>query len=476
MDLYFAGCEQPGWRALLYREGVRHVSLSWFGLKRRRNPRGFLISENFEEDTKVFLDSGAYSVNKDAQVTQDEAYELAQDYMDFVDANIDSIEFASEFDALALGEGLLRDIRRQYWSQLPPDKWMPVWHSEWGAGLLDTMAQQYRRVGILQSDGKNQDIKNKLRSLSSKTKFHGVSMTKMDLMRELPLDSVGSTSWLSTTQFGDTFIWDGHELHRYPRDYKSRRETHRSWLRQNGFDTDKIEADDNSELLRLSIWSWRHFVDSIQPRGVTSNVLNPFGENQEPVPTAVDALDPRPGNSLELVRREKVLLPVLQVETQTTVEPDGNEVSRPLLRSPRGNLLQCDTCYIASRCPKMMPGAECAYEIPVEIRTSDQLEALQNTLIEMQAQRVFRMTMIEQVEGGHADSNTSAEYDRMQRMIKAKTDAAKSGFSINIANVTSSGQPGMISRIFGSDTNERVNALPVPLNSEDIIDATIVDE
>lgn len=485
MDLYFAGAEQPGWRTLLHREGVRHVSLSWYGLKRRKNPRDFLIRDNFDSDTRVFLDSGAYSVNKDSETSQDDAYELAQEYMDFVDANIDSIAFASEFDAMVLGKDLLWDIRRQYWQNLPGDKWMPVWHSEWGSQELSLMAGEYARVGVLQSDGKAQDIKSRLRSLASTTKFHGVSMTKIELMKELPLDSVGSTSWLSTTQFGDTFIWDGRELHRYPKDYKFKRQSHRAWLQQNGFDTVLIENDEstdpdvkraaNAELLRLSIWSWRHFTDSIQSRGVTTSVLDPFGENQETPPTGVDTLDPSPGNGVALRRREKVLLPVLRTETETTYEPDGTESQRQVLRSSRGSLLQCNTCHMASNCPMMVPDNECAYEIPVEIRTSAQLAALQDTLIEMQVKRVARMTMIEESEGGYSDSNTSAEYDRLQRMIKNKLENGKERAPLIQMSVGGGGGPGMISRIFGEATATRVAELPAPIDSSDIIDAVVID-
>lgn len=34
MDLYFGGSEQGMWRDLLYAEGVRHMSLSFMGLRR----------------------------------------------------------------------------------------------------------------------------------------------------------------------------------------------------------------------------------------------------------------------------------------------------------------------------------------------------------------------------------------------------------------------------------------------------------
>jgi hypothetical protein len=481
MEIYYGGCEQPGWRAFLADQGVRTMSLSWYGLRRRRkNLSGFSIRNEFPEGSRVYLDSGAYSVNKDGQITREEAYALCQEYLDFVDANIDGIEFASEFDAQVLGEDLIKDIRLRYWSNLDPQKWMPVWHAEEGVTELRSMAGSYERIGLLQNAGTSSDITGILRTLSSGTSFHGVSMTKMEVMKTLPLTSVGSTSWLSPTQYGDTFIWDGRELHRYPRDYKHRRESHRRWLQENGFDTAKIEGDDNNELLRLSVWSWQEFAKSIQPRGtragVTNTVLDPFSQIAETDVTgvAISTVDMR--NNAIALREERVPLPLLTTVTQTEYNPDGTETARRMMRSPGVNLLQCDTCHINDVCPMMRPGNECAYEIPVEIRTTTQLAALQDTLIELQTQRVLRSTMFEQVQGGSIDKNTSQEYDRLNRMISAKVESTKDSVSIKIEATGAAARAGFVSNMFGRDAGERATALPQPMLTEGYIEAEIIED
>jgi hypothetical protein len=301
-------------------------------------------------------------------------------------------------------------------------------------------------------------------------------MTKMDAMREMPLTSVSSTSWLSPSQYGDTFVWDGRELHRYPRDYKHRRETHRRYLQDQGFDTAKIEADDSNELLKLSVWSWQRFAASItRPIGVTPNVLDPFGQIPETDVTGVAITPPPVGNGTVAVRAEKILLPLLSTTVETHYEPDGEETRRRMMRSPGVSLMQCDTCHINAVCTKMQPGAECAYEIPVEIRTSTQLTALQDTLIELQTQRVLRGIMFEQVQGGANDKSTSEEVDRLNRMIRTKVEGSKDSVSIKI-EATGSGAPGFFTRNFGTQTAERVTALPVPLAVEGYVDAEILDE
>ncbi len=478
MKIYYGGGEQASWRNFLYDNNVMTVSLSWYGLRRRRqNLRDYRISDEFPEGMKVFLDSGTFSINKQAEVTQDEAYELAQDYMDFVENNISSIEFASEFDALALGRPLVSDLRRQFWENLPGDKWMAVWHSEWGSGNLRELSGRYERVGILQSDGSNQDVSALLRTLAGGTNFHGIAMTKKELMKDLPLDSVGSTSWLSPTQYGDTFIWDGQELNRYPKKYKHRRMEHRTMLEANGFDTSLIEGDNNHELLRLSLWSWEHFAESIHRREVTTNVLAPFSPTDE---TPVHRVDPPPvqERTRELVpRRERQLLPIMQTQQHIVAQPDGTEIEQTILRPPTGNFIRCDTCHIRDLCTEFQAGSECAFEIPVEIRTSTQLEALQATLIEMQTRRVLRMTMIEEAQGGYSEQKTSEEYDRLQRMIDKKINNAKERSPLiqMAVNASGTGGPGFISRMWGEATAERVTELPAAIDPNAVVDAEIIE-
>jgi hypothetical protein len=323
------------------------------------------------------------------------------------------------------------------------------------------------------------DITQFLRRLASRTRLHGVAMTRMESMREVPWDSVGSTTWLHTTIHGDTFVWTGRELKRYPKRMKDQaRKRHRTWLGDQGFDVAKIEADDNAELLKLSVWSWRNFASSLDKgRAVTISVLDPFGGNAEQPPSEVAIPDTGTGNAELAPSPERKLLPILGFSFEEQTDPDGSKRQVKIMETPSTGLLQCDTCYIRDKCPAMTPGSDCLYEIPVKVRSGSQLTALQDSLIEMQTQRVLRMSMIEQAEGGYADTNLSAEMALLQKMIKTKVDAGKDGFSINIANVQTPGGASMIARVFGSDTAEKMGALPAgPVDSEDVWEATVVDE
>lgn len=127
----------------------------------------------------------------------------------------------------------------------------------------------------------------------------------------------------------------------------------------------------------------------------------------------------------------------------------------------------------------MTPGADCVYEIPVQIRTPAQLDAVQAAMVEMQAQRVLLMRMIEQREGGYADPNLSMEINRLWKMLR---DRGTAGDTVRLT-LEAGGQAasaGMISRIFGSSAGQRLAELEAPVDTQsvvaEVIDAEVVDD
>lgn len=476
MRLFFGGGEIPGWRDLLHREGVRDVSLSFVGLHRRtRNgAKNYSIAENFQGDANVFLDSGAYSFNKkDSEHTREEAQMLAEAYKDFVEANIDRVEIASEFDAVQFGLGAIEHNRENFYDLLG-DKFMPIWHPEYGMDELERLASAYRRVGITETEVEGRDITPVLNNLVGRygVLLHGVAITGMGSMGRIKWDSVGSTSWLSPSQYGDTFVWTGSELKRYPMKYKDQaRRRHRTLFEANGFDAQLIADDNRDEILRLSIWSWTQFLADInrhrafQGPGATQQPEFPDDGNGEDDDGVVVHLPTQPGNA-QLVTpapqpRELVDIPLLSTTWKTTEHEDGSTTSTPMFGVRDESMRMCDTCFLKGKCPAFTPGASCAYKIPVEVKTAEQLRALQEGLIEMQAQRVTFAAMTEQIEGGYPDPNLSGEIDRLGRLIKQKQDSEKEIFRAT-QDVTMAGGPGFISKMFGQAAGDKLHDQTAP--------------
>lgn len=491
MELFFGGSEIPGWRKMLAEEGVETVSLSYMGLRRRTKfSRPWTIEDHYLPAQKVFLDSGAYTVNKadEDKYTVGELKEIAAHYEAFVLQNLDDLHMVSEFDAIVLGREWIEARREDFWDDLPEDKFLPIWHAEWGIDELDRLAQRYKRVGITQTDLDGRNLTPVLNEIVRRygTLLHGVAMTKPAEMAAVNWNSVASTSWISPSQYGDTIVWTGRELKRYPKKYKDQaRKRHRTLFTEAGFDADKIEAGENDEILRFTIWSWQQLADNIddhRPTGSNAVTTTP----DEALPgfaqlTGDDVDTPGPetlkSGSTVAVRktRPRTNLPVLGMssETESYTDTDGvvKEREVPLVTVRSDSQRVCSSCFLSTKCPAYDEGANCAYDIPMQIRTRPQIQALQASLIEMQAQRVAFMKMAEDLTGGYADPNLSGELDRLQKMIKIKTELEQDSFSIKVEARGNVAEAGMLSRVFGKEAAQAATALDNPVQADRMIEA-----
>jgi hypothetical protein len=491
MDLYFGGAEIPGHRTMLAEAGVTHVAFSYMGLRRRTKfSKPWLVAEKFPANQQVFLDSGAYTVNRadEDKYSQRELKEIAAHYMSFVQDNIGSLSMVSEFDAFPLGREWIQAARDDFWDDLPENKFLPIWHGDSGLDDLYALAKKYSRVGVPQVALGDRNLAPVLNSLVSDygTYLHGVAMTKPAEMAAIRWDSVASTSWISPSQYGDTIVWTGKELKRYPKKYKDqKRKQHRTLFENAGFDPEKIAEDDTNEVLRFTIWSWQQLVadlDRHRGRHVVATLAESSDDaNAETTPVAVDTETPETRKSVPTRVRgadERLSLPVLASDVTTTEDDKSAEV--PVVRSRGTSMRVCDTCFLKAKCPAFEENTTCAYDIPVEIRTRDQIRAMTEALIEWQFQRVAFMKMAEDLEGGYADPNLSNEMDRLMRLTAKKSEMEQEGFSLKI-EAKERGQAGTISRLFGSDAGQQVRALEAPvavpsaMEQLGILDADVVE-
>lgn len=478
MKLFAGGAEVPGWRNLLAAERVPAVSLSFIGLSRRvKHLDKWPLAEKFPDDPgfrqELMVDSGAHSLNKEgAEYSDEDAHELYLAYGEFVAANIHRIDVFSEFDAVQLGVEDRIEMRHTL-AFLAPEKFMPIWHPEDSVEYLEELARDYARVGVKQPEQESMsDLAPVLRRISGRTKLHGVAMTRMQAMRDIPWDSVGSTSWLSPGRNGDTIIWTGKELKRYPMKYKEQaRKRHRTVIADAGFDpvaiardaTDQGTSEDRKEVLRLSLWSWGQFVDDINRRRESGDTDD--GTESKPVRG-------KSRGEVEIARRDKVLLPILSLSNGPDEE---TKVDSTQLDSNASNLMQCNTCFARDKCPQFTPDSECAYEIPMQIRTTTQARSLRKAMIEMQAQRVMMMRMFEQFEGGYADPNLSAEMRTLNKMLADDAAADQDGFEMTIRAKGKGKEAGggIMSNLFGTRVEQQVNALDQPYAANEAIEGYI---
>jgi hypothetical protein len=263
---------------------------------------------------------------------------------------------------------------------------------------------------------------------------------------------------------GETIVWDGTKLNRYPKRMKEQaRARYRNVYLKAGLDVDKIMEDDSQEVCRLAVWSYQQFEARVN--GVTSNEFLydnsdelVLGENAENTPTHIDNKGVQTRKLLPREEHEMGNLPVFGYDISTVVEDDGTIKDVQTVQSQSTSLRSCDTCFVASNCPAFKPQSVCAFKLPIEIKTKDQLKALINSVIEMQGQRVAFMRFAEEMSGGYADPNVSQEIDRLFKLIKTTKELDDSREFIRMT-VERQGSAGVLSSIFG-DKAQALKELP----------------
>lgn len=488
-SIIFGGTEIPSNRTLLERNGVQNVMLNYWGLRKRGLPKTkqYLIAEYFRPDMRVWVDSGATQADK-ANLSKRELEEYCADYEEFIAFNYDRIEGFTEFDSQVLGLPAIIQNRSVYDND--PKLWV-VWHESYNTMLLQRWAEEYRNIAI---PGDAIDSVTSLagitRQLTQKhpVRFHALATAKPDNLRQIPFTSASTLSWLSPMRRGETIVWDGGKLVRYPKSMKSQaRPRYKHIVERAGLDFKKFVEDDTLEATRLAIWSYLQLeantMDKEKPdlKVVQGGKKPVVSDNSDDTlytglmemlggPSNNSGSEMRKLEPTELVQRdpqEVVSMPVFGYEVKTVIETeDGRDVLKqvPVVQTNASSLRQCDTCFVAANCPAFKPQNTCAFNLPIEVRTKDQLKSLLTSIIEMQGQRVAFMRFAEELNGGYADPNTSQEVDRLLKLVKSVNDLDQNKERITItAERQASG--GVLSAIFG-DRATALKEMQQPLSEE----------
>jgi hypothetical protein len=267
------------------------------------------------------------------------------------------------------------------------------------------------------------------------------------------------------------------------------RPRYKSVVEKAGLDYLAFNQDTTLEATRVAVWSYKqlersmdkktpdlHIIEGGKNTQLSDNsdtpLLSGLGELGGYLSDNSD-LEVRKNEPTELIQRdpsEVQNLPVFGYKMKTVVETDddGKDVLMdvPVVQTQQSSLRQCDTCFVAANCPAFKPQNTCAFNLPIEVKTKDQLKALMTSMIEMQGQRVAFMRFAEEMNGGYADPNVSQEVDRLIKMVKEVNDMASDKEFVQItASRQSSG--GVLSAIFG-DRAQALKELPEALKEETV--------
>jgi hypothetical protein len=455
VKVFFGGAEKGSHRSILLGAGVERFGINL---------------THFPIPKKKALDLAQVFQNNEIVLYTSEGDEDLARYDSFVRDHIDSLTYVigrPDYDGAWMGE-----------------KYVPIWNDESDLERLTWLCQKYPMVAISDKaiTGKNMA---RIGQISMRWQSQLIGMTsKPDLIEKMPWESVVVGSWSSAIRYGETQVWDGHTLHRYPAQQKeSARRRHRNDITRLGINFDAVMDDEVNAVALLSIRSWQAWetknfggydlmkdddeqefsnsedAQNIMISGGTDNVLSPVSRGSNIVTNIPEKRHPS----------DRTLLPVMGVETITSfgshdaensgesIEIDPERVN--VLRYNADPLRQCNHCYLASRCPQFQENSECAFSLPIEIRTKDQLNAAMRAMVEMQVGRVMFARFAEELEGQGIDSTLSTEMDRVFTMVEKLKNISDNRDLVRF-EVEARGSSGVLSRLFGAKAGEQARMLP----------------
>lgn len=471
MRIVLSGGERGSSRSVLLANGVDHIALN---VTQYAVPKKKVIdlAEQFH-GAKVYV----YSSDGDENVAK---------FDEFVRTNNDTIECVigrPDYDGTWLGP-----------------KYIPLWNDPQDMERLAYLCEKVGRVAISDKAISAKTLP-RIRQLQQRWGCYLVALTsKVDMIEALPWDLVIVSSWTSVIRFGETQVWDMNALRRYPAQKKeSARKKHRADIVRLGVDFDAVMEDDVNEVAKLAIRSWMAWQEKTY--GVTSSAYHPLGEADEEefegtnspqiativpenhtTPNGVSGrpeiatFTPEPRHESEMV-----LLPVIGVEDivspgyQEGESPDNQGTSVKYIND---GIRNCDSCYLAPKCPRFQAGAVCAYKLPIELKTKEQLRAVLRAMLEMQTSRVLFARFAEELEGQGMDPALSHEMDRLFRLTKEFKDIEDTRDLVRF-EMEAKGSSGVISRLFGAKAGEAASQLSQPLSTNEldqvILDAHVLD-
>lgn len=449
--IYLGGAETYHWRKMLGDGGATHAALNFLQLRKRTKapPRDVDFLFKSSRIPELMVDAGGYS-EAARKMNSEEAEDHVRAYQDWVVANLPHLTLAAEWDLGPLEA--IEERRAKFWDpQVDPEVFLPIWHEEHGYSALQDLCRRYRHVGVAKPEG---DMVGRLRAVEATThvKLHGIGLTRLEDMTQAPYSSVSSTSWISPTRYGDVQVWAGGTFHWYPRGSSDQaRRRHRLDFERAGFSAEDIAVGDNTEVSRYTVWAWTQYEADLAAkkarRGFGQIVALKPGVDTPPQDAAPPDAVEHP-SYLPAARSEpKKPFPGLGSFMEKVQKPQvGGPSEVPVVAFGDSNLRRCDSCVLAGKCPAYTPGSECAYHMPIRIRTREQLVGSMLALLELQMDRIAFARMAEQADGIAADTTVSQLMTQYTEMM-AKLKEVESDSSFLRIEVKGGGGGGILSQL-----------------------------
>jgi hypothetical protein len=393
----------------------------------------------------------------------------AEQYERFIHQWYNKFHVICEFDSPTMGKEWILQRRDQFYDEERfADKYWVSWHPSYGLDHLKRLGESYTDVVVPVSALQETGVLSVIASTRQdyQTSFHcnGFSLDRAS-KHEL-FDSIFMSTWSSALRHGDVYVPHGSWIRRVPKDEQA------VTLKQQGEFIESIGCDpqalidgssQESELYTVRLFRnletsysaiLGQLLDSsgnVPETGTSGEVVEVTdSEGRSDGKTGLRLVDPNypesGGRHYPIMART---LPTLEMEPSRSFQPDSEGrmviADVPVVRRTGDTMRVCDSCSLSNVCPAFQAHNACKFKMPVQIRTREQLAALTEAMLEIQAGRVFFASFGEEVQG-YPDPNVGKELDRFMKLAK---DAAKLGEAKETLRIERTSGQGVMSQLFG---------------------------
>ena len=455
MLLYFSGAEVPSHLSVLRSCGVERIAVNVANLTR------------FGGDLAKWA-------------TKDRLSGL--EWILYADADSVPVSVALEVlkNAEVMPEAIIGPVEwyEQTWLAQSDLLFLPTWHGD-DPGTLRYYTETFDGVALPDSVVDNPTAVRQARAAQNKFgQIAALTGRSKGLER---FDLLATSAWWAVQKYGETQVWTGDRLTRLNSEDKAlKRDRYGPAVEALGGDVSKFLADDPTESVRIAVLSWMHLeahlasgrasygaADPSEAQPVVTRHTTATAGNVVPLPSTVARAAAQPRHHL---------LPVMGLSNQTVTvtDDDGNEKQevQSTLQVPAQSMRQCNTCSLSLACPSYQPASPCSYQIPVVIRSKQQLHGTLRALVEIQTQRVLMGRFSEEI-NGQPDVLLGNEMDRLFKMVMAWRTIEDNRDKLRVtveAQGDGAASMGVLSRLFGEKVGQNALLLEEPLDTEAVID------
>lgn len=438
--MLLAGCESSKIRDSFVRIGVKNILVSYYYLRKKKRSIDEL-REDFGRFDFVFLDSGGFTLLQqlaNENKTSISVKQYTEEYAQFMLETRGIWKACAEVDVeKELGRRYMEDLKDSLFKEGVPI--VPVLQSEPIEFVRDNYGWFGKYPYVAMGSAVNmQGIMSRARESYIRegkkygTLLHGLAMTDARTLRRSAFYSVDSTSWSSGARFGATMIFQNGRIRVYDKNQKSVRKRFKQRFIDNGLSWELIEKDDNFEVDMLNAFAWKECSDFIG-----NIVRESYWLTKEEKQVAIDRKSEE-FKSVSSVGGVKDLV----VAGELAPTPTGNMNDNPII----DEVLFCDTCYLAGKCPKYKAEQRCMFRFRTIMSTKEGMMSALAAVMEIQADRVARGSLFEKVEGGIIDKNLSSEISMFMEMMGKLKDMMDNRDEV----VIKAKGTGILQKLFGN--------------------------